>query len=730
MFSSLSAQPIEKINLIGNERISLETIKVYGEIELGKDFSENDINIVLKNLYSTNFFENISISVKGNILEIFVKEYPIINTLEVVGENSKNIKNLLLERLSLKSKAAFIENKLNDDTQLIKKIYSSLGYNFASVDVKIEKFSENRLNLLFTIDKKNKTYIKQISFIGDKQIKNSKLRDIIVSEEYKFWKILSKNTFLNLSNIELDKRLLTNYYKSLGFYDVQVLSNQAEINKENLGKLVYTIQAGNRYKVNKITTNISNVIEEKIFESLQNTYLNLVGKYYSPFKVKKLLDEVDLIIANNDLQFIEHSVNEILNDKSIEIIINIYEGDKNLVEKINIQGNTVTDETVIRSELLIDEGDPFNKLNLEKSIARLKSRNIFGEIKTIISDSSKPNQKIIDIKVEEKPTGEISAGAGVGTSGGSLSFAISENNWLGKGINVSTNLDLNSETFSGGFFLTDPNYNFTGNSLTYFISNTKNDKPDSGFKNNIISTGIGTKFEQYKDIYLSPNISFSYDDLKVENSASSALKKQKGTFSDISLDYAITNDKRDRAYGPTDGHILTFSQSLPIYADAPYIKNSISLSKYHSLNPNLTAAFKFYASGVNGLNNEDVRLSKRVFLSSSRLRGFENGKVGPKDGVDFVGGNYASAANFEINLPNLIPESLKTDVGLFLDVGNVWHVDYADNIDDSNKIRSTAGITTNWLSPVGPMSFILSQNISKKDTDVTQSFNFRLGTTF
>ena len=730
MSSCLRAETIEKINLYGNERISLETIKVYGEIEIGKEFSNEDINNVLKNLYETNFFENISVAIKGNSLEIFVKEYPIINSLEIVGENSKNIKNLLIERLSLKSKEAFIENKLNNDTQLIKKIYSSLGYNFASVNVKVEKFSENRINLLYTIDKKNKTYIEQIEFIGDKKISDSKLRNIIVSEEYKFWKFLSKNTFLNLSNIELDKRLLTNYYKSLGFYDVRVLSNQAEIDKNNLGKLIYTIQAGNRYKINKISTNISNVIEKKIFESLQNTYTDLVGKYYSPFKVKKLLDEVDLIISNNDLQFIEHSVNEIVDNESIDIIVNIYEGDKSIVEKINIQGNTVTDESVVRSELLIDEGDPFNKLNLDKSIAKLKSRNIFGEIETNISNSSKPNQKIIDIKVEEKPTGEISAGAGIGTSGGSLSFSVSENNWLGKGINISTNLDLNSETFSGGFFLTDPNYKFSGNSLTYYVSNTKNDKPDSGFKNNIISTGIGTKFEQYKDIYLSPNISFSYDDLKVENTASSALKKQKGTFSDISFDYAITSDKRDRAYGPTDGHILTFSQALPIYADAPFIKNSISLSKYHSFNPNLTAAFKFYAAGVNGLKNEDVRLSKRVFLSSNRLRGFENGKVGPKDGVDFVGGNYASAVNFEINLPNLIPESLKTDVGLFLDIGNVWHVDYADNIDDSNKIRSTAGIATNWLSPVGPMSFILSQNISKKDTDITESFNFLLGTTF
>jgi outer membrane protein insertion porin family len=301
---------------------------------------------------------------------------------------------------------------------------------------------------------------------------------------------------------------------------------------------------------------------------------------------------------------------------------------------------------------------------------------------------------------------------------------------LGKGINVSANLDISSETFTGGLTVIDPNFNYSGNTLNYYVQNTNNDKPNSGFKNNIISTGIGTKFEQYKDIYLSPSLSFSYDDLKVESTASSNLQKQKGTFSDLSFDYGISSDKRDRVYGPTDGYIVGFSQAFPIYADAPFIKNSISFSKYQSLSPDFIAAIKLYASAINGLEKKDVRLSKRLNLGSSRLRGFEAGKLGPKDGIDYVGGNYAAAANIEMNLPNLLPESTKTDIGVFLDIGNVWHVDYSDNLDDSNKIRSTVGVNTIWSSPVGPMSFIFSQNLSKASTDITESFNFRLGTTF
>jgi outer membrane protein insertion porin family len=192
----------------------------------------------------------------------------------------------------------------------------------------------------------------------------------------------------------------------------------------------------------------------------------------------------------------------------------------------------------------------------------------------------------------------------------------------------------------------------------------------------------------------------------------------------------LSLDKRNRAYGPTDGYFSKFSQSLPIYADSPYMKNTYKLSSYHAFSENAVGSFKFLVSGINGLNKENVRISKRVRLPSNSLRGFVPGKVGPKDGNDFVGGNYAVATNFEMSLPNLLPEETKTDIGVFLDFGNVWEVDYDSAAEDSNKIRSTVGVNTSWSSPVGPMSFIFSQNITKANTDVTEGFSFKLGTTF
>ena len=727
---NLSAEIVQKLEVKGAQRFTDETIKVYGEISFGKDYSAFDLNQILKNLYKTNFFEDVKISLSNGVLDITVKEYPLINSIDLKGEKSNEVKKSILKLLQLKAKESFRENILSEDISIIKKIYGTVGFNFINVEAKIEKFSDNRVNLTYFLDKGKKTSISKINFIGDKKIKDKRLRDVIVSSESKFWKFLSKNIYLNYKNIDLDKRLLLNYYKSLGYYDVQVLSNNAEISETNLTNLTYTINAGTRYRINKISTNVSDVLDKKLFLPLQNNFTKIIGKYYSPFKVKKLLDELDILIASNDLQFVEHSVNEILEGSSVEIKINIFEGAKQLVEKITIIGNSVTDEAVIRAELLLDEGDPFNNIKMDQSIARIKARNIFGAVKNKIMEGSSKDQKIIEIMVEEKPTGEISAGAGIGTNGGSVAFNITENNWLGKGVNTSFNVDLSAETFSGGLSVTNPNYNFSGNSLTYFLQNTSNDKKDSGFENNIITTGVGTSFEQYQNIYLAPNITFSHDVLKVQSTASDSLKRQKGEFTDLSFDYRITLDNRDKVYAPTDGYISSFSQAVPIYADSPYIKNSYALSKYKAFTSNAIGTFKIFATAINGLNDEDVRLSKRVRLSSKQMRGFEPGKIGPKDGKDYIGGNYAASTNFELNLPNLLPESTKTDVGVFLDFGNVWLVDYNKTLDGSNKIRSSAGINTSWSSPVGPVSFVFSQNLAKASTDVTESFNFLLGTTF
>ena len=730
-FTSLYADIVNNVQVEGNKRVSEETIKVYGDIQnLPREISRFDLDQIIKKLYQTNFFENIDAQIQNNVLIIKIKEYSVINQLVLIGEPSTRYKNEIKRLMKLKEKGSFIENNLKEDLNTIKKLYSSVGYNFAEIDPQLRKIDENNVDLVININRGEITRIKKINFTGDKKLKDKRLRDIISSQEDKFWKIISNNTKFSENIINLDKRLLLNYYKSVGYYDVKISSASAKILDKTDIEITYSIDAGKRYFIDKISTNVDPVFDKKIFLPLKEIYDDTTGRYHSPFKIKKILESIDEIIEKNNLQFVEHRVQETITDDKISLIFDIYEGKKISIERINILGNNITNESVIRGELLLDEGDPFTNLKIEKSIAEIKARNLFGKVDYVIKDGSSQDLKEIDILVEEKATGEISAGAGVGTDGGSFAISISENNWLGEGKNVGFNLELDQDSIKGEFTYLDPNYDLLGNSLNYRLFSTRNDKPDQGYENSLSGLSIGTSFEQYKNIFTNLTLNFSYDDLRTDNTASSSLKKQSGEFSEISGTYGFTLDQRDRAFKPTDGSIVSFNQTLPVYADKPFISNRFSSSSFHQFNENIVGAGKIFFETINGLNNEDVRISKRKTLSTSRLRGFEKGKVGPIDGSDHVGGNYAAAVNLEASLPNFLPDSSNAELGFFLDFGNVWGVDYDSSIDDSNKIRSSTGIALDYLSPLGPLSFIFATNLSKASTDETETFNFNLGTSF
>ena len=730
MVNSAFSEIIKSFEVIGNERITKETIKVYSDIKIGSDYQADDINEIVKTLYSTEFFENINAKFENNKLTLIVKEYPIINQIVIQGEKTEKFKKEIIKLIKSKQRGSYIKNNILKDEIRIKNIYKSLGFNFAEVNSKIKTYTENRVDLIFEINRGEKVRISKINFIGDKKIRERRLRDVIVSEEDKFWKFITRNTVLNEENIRLDKRLLKNYYKSIGYYDVQIISNSVELEDDkNLVVLNYNIDAGNRYRISKISTNIDPSIDKKAFINLSTQYEKIIGDYYSPFKIKETLEFLDRLIDENDLQFIQHSVKEFIDGSNINITINIFENEKIFVERINVSGNTITNENVIRSEFLLDEGDPFNNLKLKNTISELKARNIFGKVDFKVSDGSEKDTKIIDIIVEEKPTGEISAGAGLGSDGSSLMFSLKENNFLGRGVRLNTFASIDQDSFKGAFEVLNPNYNNSGNLVKFGISSTTNDKPDSGYENSLIGLSAGTTFEQFRDIYLSAGFNLSSDKLTVLDNASENLKKQKGTFTDLAVSYGLTFDKRDRSFMPTSGTFSSFQQSLPIIGDAKTIKNTYQLSSYYTLSEEVIGAIKFYAQNINGVS-EDVRLSKRLNLPSNRLRGFETNKVGPQDGSDYIGGNYAAAINFEASLPKLLPESTNTDINVFLDLANLWGVDYDSSLGKSNVLRSSIGVSGNWLSPIGPLSLTFAKDLKKAETDKTNSFKFQLGTSF
>ena len=356
---------------------------------------------------------------------------------------------------------------------------------------------------------------------------------------------------------------------------------------------------------------------------------------------------------------------------------------------------------------------------------------IFKTVSSEIVDTDDKNQKLVNIDVEEKPTGQISLGAGVGTSGTSTSFGVVENNFLGKAIKLNSNLTVSEESIKGLFSYTKPNYNNSDKDLTLALKAQETDRmTDFGYKSNDTGFNFGTNFEYMEDLYFAPNFNFNYESLTTSSKASDLLKKQEGSYLDMEIAYSLFYDQRDQSYQPTDGYSSLFYQSLPLnLEDNQTVINSYEFKTYYEYLDNQIFSFSLFGKAANSVGDDDVRISDRLYLPSSKLRGFESGKIGPIDGGVFVGGNYLSAINAQANLP--IFQSLETiDFNIFYDAANVWGVDYNSSINNSSALRSATGVGVDWYTPIGPLSFSFSQPISKKSTDKTESFRFNLGTTF
>ena len=729
--TNVLAEIIENVNVKGNNRVTKETIILFGEIKLKEEINAVELNNIIKNLYDTKFFKNVSISILNNTLEIEVEENPLVQSVSIEGVKNKNIIKILRENMTLKEKSSFVPSIALDDKKKLLNILRSNGYYKAKIKQNYTESSNNTVELIYNVSLGKKASIKKIRFIGDKKIKNRKLRNIIVSEEDKFWKFISKNRFIDEKKISLDKKLLKNYYKNNGYYNVNVESSSVQLLDEDDFLLTYKIDAGEKFYFNKLSLDLPPEYNKQNFVSLNKVFKKLKGKKYSYRKIQNILEEIDKIALSKEFEFIDANYDEkIINKNQINLSIKLFESEKFYVEKVNLYGNYITEEQVIRNSLIVDEGDPLNEILLNKSINHIKSSGIFKTVKKTVKKGSEKNTKIIDIVVEEKPTGEIFAGVGTGTAGSTFSAGIKENNYLGKGIKLDTNFTVSERKSTGIFSVRDPNFKNSDKESMYRIEISEDDQLSSfGYKSNKEGFSLGLNYEQYKDVFFSPTLSLYHDNLETDASASASRKKQEGDYVDAEFSYGLSLNRLDSNFQPREGFRSSFNQTLPIVTDDGIITNSYRMAKFIPLENDTILSVRFLATAVNSITDDDVRLTKRAYIPQSRLRGFEAGKIGPTDSGDYIGGNYASAINFNATLPKLLTEFQNLDFNLFLDSANVWGVDYDSSLDNS-KIRSATGLAVDWLTPIGPLSFSFAVPLTKADSDTTEGFRFDIGTSF
>lgn len=720
-----------KIKISGNERISSETIILFSDININNKITPIILNQSIKKLYDTGYFENVKIEVVDKIIQIDVIENKIIQNIEFSGVKNKSIIEQLNKLVKKDVKTSYYLDKIKNQKNLILNFLRSQGFYFSDVDTKIKENNNNSIDIFFNIRTGERAVIKKIKFLGTKEIKTNKLKRIIVSEEDKFWKFITRNKYLDLNRISLDERLITNYLKNKGYYNATVESSFAKITDERNFELTFKLNIGKKYYFNNIKLQIPDVYSSSNFQLFDELFKELENKLYSLNSVEKILKKIDNIALEEEFEFVNATYSEvILDNNKINLLINLEESEKFYIERINIFGNFITEEKVIRNSLIVDEGDPFNEILFNKSIQNLKGKNYFKNVEPeILVSQTSPNSKTINIEVEEKPTGEIFAGLGAGTDGTSISAGMKENNYLGKGIALNTNLGISDTKIKGLFSVTNPNFRNTDREINTTIeSSTLDYMTLSGYKSTRTGFSLGTSFEQYDDLFVSPKISTYYEKISTSSNASENKQKQQGDYFETLFTYGLTVNKLNQNFQPSEGFRSTFSQTIPIYsADDVTLEHVLNAEKYLTYAENLVFSAKLYAKAVNSIN-EDVRVSKRAFIPSRRLRGFTAGKVGPIDGGEFIGGNYASALNLTTDLP-IMNEVQSIDFNFFFDAANVWGVDYSELIDDS-KLRTSTGVGVDWYTPIGPLTMSLSIPLTKEHTDETESLRFNIGTSF
>ena len=727
---ALKAEVINKINIEGNQRISTETIRMFSGISVGDDLSENDLNKILKELYETNFFDLVSVKIADKILFIKVKENPIIQNINFEGIKSSKILEDLKKRIVLKSRSSFNEIFLEEDKKKIKIFLKEIGYYFSNLEIFIEELEDNKINLTYNISLGEKAKIKKISFIGDKIFKDKKLKGVILSEEYKPWKFLSGKKYLNESIINYDERLLKNFYLNKGYYNVVINSSFAKMTDNQSFELIFNIDAKSKLFFGDLKIELPNDFSKSNYKDVEKFFEKLENEPYSVNRIENIVEKIETITTNEQYESIKASVIENIVSNKININFKIEETEKFFIERINILGNNVTRESVIRNQIEIDEGDPFNEILYAKSINNIKALNFFENVEGLIIDGKDFNTKIININITEKATGELFAGVGTGTDGSNFNFGIKENNYLGRGVKVDSNLMVSQERVKGKFIVSNPNYRNSDKNLDLALEATSTDRVDtSGYKSNVTGFSIGTKFEYLDDLRLGISSRNNIEKIDVDASASAKQKKQDGNYFDSFIGLDFLYDKRNQKYQTTDGFYSNYNLDLPIISDTNTLTNQYSYKVFKEFYENNVSTFSVLLKSANSLSSDDIKLSERLYLPGRKLRGFEAGKVGPKDGSDFIGGNYISSINATTTIPMILENVQNVDIVMFADAANIWGVDYDSSLD-KNGIRSSIGVGLDWLTPVGPLTFSFAQPITKETTDIEETFRFNIGTSF
>ena len=719
---------IKQFQIDGNFRIANESVIAYSGFELGDELSDFNVNIALKSLYDTGLFSDIKIGFDKGTLEIILKENPSINLITFEG-NKIFTESDLVDMIVLQQKSIYSISKVKSDTSALVESYRERGHFNASIEPKLILLEENRINLIFEINEGVPSYIRKINFIGNSFFSDRDLRDSIATSEKKWWKFLSATTKYNSDLVNYDTSLIQDLYKNKGFINSKVVSAVAELSKDYKDFfLTFSIDEGSQYKFGEsvISADIDIDLDE-LYDQIET----VDGNIYRADLVKRTIGNLTYAVASFGYAFSDIRADIITNDdtSTVKVIYNIIKGPRIYVEKINIIGNSSTIDKVIRREIEIAEGDPYNRNLIEKSKDNLNSLRYFANLDVVANPGSEEDLTVINVKVEEKTTGSASVGAGYGSVEGlNTQFGIQETNFLGRGQQVTLNTSLSTEAQKFTLSFLEPYYKNRnlGFGLDIYSDVINYDTFTYGLKRVGGQTKLVYNLSEFTKF--SPKISVARERITAENNASDFINSQKGTKTISKIGYTIFYDRRNRTFRPTEGFSIKFDDWYGV-GNVNTWKHEIKSQLYHTFAPSYIGRVSFDIGGVHSVGADDVRVSDNFVLGGmGSLRGF--GGTGPRDANNvLIGGKYYTHFSTELDAP-LLPEKTAISSILFVDIGNVWALDANVGTDSSKYWRVSSGVNLGWESPIGPFNFVFAVPVRKYSSDTTDFFSWSIGYIF
>ena len=727
---------VRDIAVKGLERVEVDTVLSYINVPKGKAISQDELDGSLKQLYATGLFTDVIFDVKNDgMLEIKVVENPIINK-RVFDGNNKVSDEMLEKEVALKAGSIYDRAKVQEDVQRILEIYKRTGRYAASVEPKIIKRDQNRVDLVYEIDEGPLASITKINFIGNSHYSDDDLANEIMSKESRWYRIFSSSENYDAEKTNYDKELLRRFYLKRGYADFRVISAVAELSPDKKSFVLnYVLDEGKRYKVSNI--NINSEIADVNVQPMYKLVDFEKADWFNDTKIDSTVEAITEELGKKGFAFVDVVPDLDMNTANGEIGVtfNIKEGDRVFVNRINIKGNNRTHDEVIRREFRIDEGDAFNVSKIKASRKNVENLNYFSkvDIQTVPTDENKAD---IDVNVEEKSTGYFNVGVGYSTVNGVLlRTGVTENNFRGMGQQLGFDVGISERTQEYDISFTEPYFMDRNLSAGVDLFRTEEDYQDYGSYDTSSTGGrlrLGWKYTDDLSQYL--RYTYRQDEIShVDDDASHYIKEEAGKYNASVIGQTLAYDKRDSAINPKEGYYVSFGNDVAgAGGDEKYLKFDTKLYKYYTIADYYTFKFFTNAGYIVGYGGEDVRLSNRYNLGGSTLRGFDTAGIGARDKNtrDALGGNWMIYSGAEVSFPIGLDE-LGVRGRTFVDLGMLGKPDgirHANDVDYSSTPRVAAGFGFQWLSPMGQIDVDLAFPIVKEDYDETQAFRLNFGT--